>query len=141
MPPTNKDVAKRAGVSIATVSRVVNDLPNVSPAIRRRVLRAVKELHYQPSRTAQRLRAKRSRVLGLVISDIQNPFFTSVVRGIEDLAHEHGYSLVLCNSDENAEKERLYLDVMRAEGVAGVILAATSEKNPHVQVLIEHDIP
>src|SRR5712692_9189481 len=112
-PPTNKDVANRAGVSIATVSRVVNSLPNVRPELRRKVLRAVKELNYQQSRTAQRLRAKRSRVIGLVISDIQNPFFTSVARGIEDVASERGYSLVLCNSDEDPEKERLYIDVMR----------------------------
>jgi LacI family fructose operon transcriptional repressor len=140
-PPTNKDVANRAGVSIATVSRVVNSLPNVRPELRRKVLRAVKELNYQPSRTAQRLRAKRSRVIGLVISDIQNPFFTSVVRGIEDVASERGYSLVLCNSDEDPEKERLYIDVMRAEGVAGMILATTSHVNSHIRNLLAHNIP
>lgn len=140
-PPTNKDVASRAGVSIATVSRVVNGLPNVRPELARRVLRAVKELNYQPSRTAQRLRAKRSQVIGLVISDIQNPFFTSVVRGIEDAAYERGYSLVLCDSDEDPEKERLYVDVMRAEGVAGVILATTSQAIQHIRNLLAHNIP
>jgi DNA-binding LacI/PurR family transcriptional regulator len=138
---TNKDVARQAGVSIATVSRVINNLPHVRPSVRRRVQRAVKTLHYQPSRTAQRLRAPHSRVLGLIISDIQNPFFTSVVRGIEDVAYDHGYSLVLCNSDEDPEKERLYIDVMRAEAVAGVILAPTAEKNPHIQTLVEQGIP
>jgi DNA-binding LacI/PurR family transcriptional regulator len=140
-PPTNKDVASRAGVSIATVSRVVNSLPNVRPKLRRKVLRAVQDLNYQPSRAAQRLRAKRSRVIGLVISDIQNPFFTTVVRGIEDAAYERGYSLVLCDSDENPEKERLYVDVMRAEGVAGVILASTSEASQHIRNLLAHNIP
>jgi LacI family fructose operon transcriptional repressor len=140
-PPTNKDVASRAGVSIATVSRVVNGLPNVRPELRRRVLRVVKRLNYQPSRAAQRLRAKRSRVIGLVISDIQNPFFTSVVRGAEDAAYERGYSLVLCDSDEDPEKERLYVDVMRAEGVAGVILATTSEALSHIRNLLAHNIP
>lgn len=141
MPPTNKDVARLAGVSIATVSRVVNDSPNVRPRVRRKVLRAIKELNYQPSRTAQRLRIRNSKVLGLIISDIQNPFFTSVARGIEDLAYEHGYSVVLCNSDENPEKEKLYIDVMRAEGVAGVILASTRERNPEIRALLEHGIP
>lgn len=140
-PPTNKDVAQRAGVSIATVSRVVNELPNVSPAVRRRVLRAIKELNYQPSRAAQRLRVRSSKVLGVIISDIQNPFFTSVVRGIEDLAYQHGYSLVLCNSDENTEKEKLYLDVMRAEAVGGLILAPTSGGSAHLRTLLAHRIP
>ena len=74
--PTSQDVAKRAGVSIATVSRVLNDSPHVRPTVKRKVLRAVKALNFQPNRTAQRLRARQSKVLGLVISDIQNPFFT-----------------------------------------------------------------
>jgi LacI family fructose operon transcriptional repressor len=139
--PTNKDVASRAGVSIATVSRVVNGLPNVRPELRRKVLRAVKVLDYQPSRTAQRLRAKRSRVIGLIISDIQNSFFTSVVRGAEDASYERGYSLVLCDSDEDPEKEKLYVDVMRAEGVAGVIIATTSETLSQIRNLLAHNIP
>ncbi|MBI4671174.1 MAG: LacI family DNA-binding transcriptional regulator [Chloroflexi bacterium] len=141
MAPTNKDVARRAGVSIATVSRVVNQLPNVRPALRRRVLRAVKELNYEPSRTAQRLRVKRSHVLGVIVSDIQNPFFTSVVRGIEDTAYQHGYSLVLCNSDEDTAKEKLYIDVMRAEGVAGLIVAPTRQTNTHLRALLQQHIP
>jgi len=141
MSPTSRDVAKRAGVSVATVSRVLNESSSVSPDSRRKVLQAIQALDYQPSRAAQQLRARRGRVLGLIISDIQNPFFTSVVRGIEDLAHEHGYSLVLCNSDENAEKERLYVNVMRAEGAAGVILAAVSEDSPYVHSLVGQRIP
>jgi DNA-binding LacI/PurR family transcriptional regulator len=139
--PIAKDVAKRARVSIATVSRVVNKQVGVSPEVRDRVLRAIEALGYQPSRTAQRLRAKRGHVIGLIISDIQNPFFTAVARGIEDVAYQHGYSLILCNTDEDSEKERLYLDVMRAEAVAGVILATTVEENPGVRQLIEGGIP
>jgi len=139
--PTSQDVAKRAGVSIATVSRVLNNAPHVRPEIRRKVLRAVKALNYQPNRTAQRLRARQSKVLGLIISDIQNPFFTSVVRGIEDVAYQNGYSLVLCNSDEDPEKEKLYVDVMRAEAVAGVIIASASETQPHIDTLLDTHIP
>jgi len=139
--PTVKDVAKRAGVSVATVSRVVNNQGNVSPEVRDRVQQAIGVLGYQPSRTAQRLRAKHGRVLGLIISDIQNPFFTAVARGIEDVAYRHGYSLILCNTDEDSAKEHLYLDVMRAEAVAGVILASTVEEHPHVRQLIENGIP
>jgi len=139
--PTSQDVAQRAGVSIATVSRVLNNAPHVRPAIRRKVLRAVKALNYQPNRTAQRLRARQSKVLGLIISDIQNPFFTSVVRGIEDVASHNGYSLVLCNSDEDPEKEKVYVDVMRAEAVAGVIIASASEAQPHIDTLLDAHIP
>jgi len=139
--PTSKDVAKYAGVSIATVSRVVNKQGNVSPEIRAQVQQAIEALGYQPSRTAQRLRAKRGHVIGLIISDVQNPFFTAVARGIEDVAYQHGYSLILCNSDEDSDKEHLYLDVMRAEAVAGVILATTVEENPGVHQLLEGGIP
>ncbi|CAG0947673.1 Catabolite control protein A [Anaerolineae bacterium] len=139
--PTSQDVAKKAGVSIATVSRVLNDSPHVRPAARTKVLRAVKALNYQPNRTAQRLRAKQSKVIGLIISDIQNPFFTSIVRGIEDHAHRHGYSLVLCNSDEDPQKEQLYINVMRAEAVAGVIITSTLDSNPLLSDLRDHKIP
>ena len=139
--PTSQDVAKRAGVSIATVSRVLNDSPHVRPAVKHKVLRAVKALNFQPNRTAQRLRARQSKVLGLVISDIQNHFFTSVVRGIEDVAYHNGYSLVLCNSDEDPAKEKLYIDVMRAESVAGVIIASASEAKPHIDDLLDAQIP
>jgi DNA-binding LacI/PurR family transcriptional regulator len=141
MASTSQDVAKLAGVSIATISRVINGYPHVSATVRRKVLRAVKTLNYQPNRTAQRLRAKRSRVVGLIISDIQNPFFTSVVRGIEDLAYQQGYSVVLCNSDEDPQKEHLYIDVMCAEDVAGVIIASASEASAHVQALLDRNIP
>ncbi len=139
--PTSHDVAKKAGVSVATVSRVLNGSPLVTESARRKVLRAVKALNYQPNRAAQRLRAGRSHVIGLIISDIQNPFFTSVVRGIEDVAYQHGYSLVLCNSDEDPDKEKLYINVMRSEEVAGVILASASEANPQVDDLIAYNIP
>ncbi len=128
-------------MSVTTVSRVLNNLPNVRPEVRERVLEAVQALHYHPSRTARRLRAKRSSVIGLIIPDIQNPFFTSVARGIEDAAHRRDYSVVLCNSDENADKERLYVEVMCAESVAGVILATTSDGSPSVSLLMDCGIP
>jgi DNA-binding LacI/PurR family transcriptional regulator len=139
--PTSHDVAKKAGVSVATVSRVLNDSPHVRPSVKRKVLRAVKTLNYQPNRTAQRLRAKQSKVIGLIISDIQNPFFTAAVRGIEDVAYHNGYSLVLCNSDEDPAKEKLYVDVMRAEAVAGVIIASASEAESQIGDLLDARIP
>lgn len=138
---TSQDVAKKAGVSVATVSRVLNGSPLVTESVQHKVLHAVKELNYQPNRTAQRLRAGRSQVIGLIIYDIQNPFFTAVVRGIEDVAYRDGYSLILCNSDEDPEKEKLYINVMRSEEVAGVILASASEAAPQVDDLITYNIP
>lgn len=121
------DVAKRAGVSSATVSRVLTDKPHVSEAVRRRVLEAAKALNYRPNRIARSLRERRSRVIGLMVSDIQNPFFNTVVRAVEDAVHPHGYGVFLCNSGEDPGRERLYLELLVDEQVAGVILAATQE--------------
>jgi len=125
---TLKDVAQRAGVSGATVSRVLNGKGNATPAVRNRVLRAAAALRYQPNRTARRLRIRRSEVIGLILSDIENPFFTALIHGVEDVAHRNGYSLILCNSGEDPKREQLYSEVMRAEGVAGVVIATTSDR-------------
>lgn len=122
-----KDVAKLAGVSTATVSRVLNNNPNVSNKNRALILNAINELNYRRDRVARSLRVNKSLIIGLIISDIENPFFTSVVRGVEDIAHENGYSVLLCNSDESIEKERLYLDVLLAEKVTGIIISPTSD--------------
>ena len=100
-PAKLSDVALRAGVSTASVSRVLTEKPHVSEAVRKRVLTAVQELDFRPSRVARSLRSQRSLVIGLIISDIQNPFFTAMVRAIEDETYRHRFSLVLCNSDEN----------------------------------------
>jgi len=105
------------------------------------VLRAIEELNYQPSRVARNLRTRSSRTLGLIISDIQNPFFTSVVRGVEDVAYAHRYTLLLCNSDEDPDKEKLYVDVLQAEQVAGMIVSPTREDTPHFTPLVEAGYP
>jgi len=136
-----KDVARRAGVSSATVSRVLANKPHVSEEVRQRVLAAVEELGYQPSRVARSLRVQRSRIIGLIISDIENPFFTSLVRAVEDVAYEHQYAVFLCNSDEDIEKEKLYIDLMRAEKVAGVVISATRETDNPCQRLTDANIP
>lgn len=128
MASTVKDVGKRAGVSGATVSRVLNGKGSPSPAVRERVVKAAAALRYQPNRAARRLRVRRSEVIGLILSDIENPFFTSLIHGVEDVAYRNGYSLILCNSGEDPKRERLYSEVMRAEGVAGVVIATTSDR-------------
>lgn len=122
------DVARAVGVSTATVSRVLNNQPGVDPRLAATVRKAMKELGYRPSRVARSLRTRQSRVWALIISDIGNPFFTDMVRGIEDVAYAAGYSIILCNSEEDPAKEASYLELAIAESVAGVILMPTGKE-------------
>jgi LacI family transcriptional regulator len=117
------DVAQRAKVSAATVSRVVNGRATVDPALAARVQQAMRELDYRPNAVARNLRRSRTSLWAVIISDIGNPFFTSLVRGVEDVAQKAGYSVVLCNSDEDPEKEARYIDAALAEQMAGVIIS------------------
>jgi DNA-binding LacI/PurR family transcriptional regulator len=120
---TIRDVASAAGVSLSTVSRVIHGHPAVNHDLQKRVLEVIAQMDYQPDRSAQRLRSKMSSVIGLIISDIENPFFTSVVRGVEDVAYRHQMTVVLCNTDEDPKKQERYVDVMVKERVAGLIIA------------------
>ena len=120
------EVAKLAGVSPATVSRVFNDM-GVSEAKKRAVREAAQQLRFAPNRAARTLRRQASEVVALVIPDIENPYFTEMARGVEDVASEAGYSVVLCNSDSQIDKEATYLQIAIAENMAGVILAAASD--------------
>lgn len=122
---TINDVAAKAGVSTATASRALNGKSTVDPTLAARVLTAAADLDYQPNGPARNLRRQETAVLALIISDVENPFFTSIARGVEDVAQAVGYSVVLCNSDENPEKERRYIDVAIQERVAGVVLSPT----------------
>lgn len=123
MPTTIKDVATRADVSVATVSRVLNGVASVDPAMARRVRAAAKALGYEGNPVARSLRTQKSDLLALIISDIGNPFFTAVARGVEDVAQTAGFSVLLCNSDEDSHKELRYLDIARRSMVAGVLLS------------------
>jgi LacI family transcriptional regulator len=117
------DVAQEAGVSIATVSRVMNNQPNVNGELSKRVRDAAGKLGYRPNGIARSLRTRSTAVITLIISDIANPFFTAITRGVEDVARESGYSVLLCNADEDSEKERIYLGVAEQSQSAGVILS------------------
>lgn len=119
---TIRDVARAAQVSTATVSRVLAGLNVVSDELARRVQSAARKLRYQPNRVARSLRARTTRTIGVLIPNIQNPFFTGVVRGIEDLLQATDYTLLLGNSDDNPAREKAYLDLLRAEGVGGLVL-------------------
>ena len=120
------DVARRAGVSPATVSRVFNGT-SVSEEKAAAVRAAAEELGFTPNRTARTLGSESSEVIALVIPDIENPYFTEMARGVEDAASEAGYSVVLCNSDAQAEKEATYLRIAIAENMSGVIIATADE--------------
>jgi DNA-binding LacI/PurR family transcriptional regulator len=140
---TLQEVARRAKVSIATVSRVLNKSDKVVPETRAAVEQALLDLGYRPNRVARRLRMNsgRAHLVGLIIPDIQNPFYAEIARGVEDAAYAHQYALILCNSDENLEKERFYLDVMRDESVDGLVLPPFDETDLAVVEMVESGMP
>src|SRR4051812_17156133 len=137
---TISDVAKRAGVSPATVSRVMNGTTDVSPARAERVRKAVADLNYVPFSPARALRRQLTDVWAVIVADIENPFFTSVVRGIEDGARERGTRVVLCNADEDPIKEAEYIDIAISERMGGVIIAA-SRSSINLDPLLERNVP
>lgn len=135
------DVARRAAVSPATVSRVLNQRESVNSEMARRVHDAVDALGYQPNSVARSLRGRSAPVWAVVISDVENPHFTSLVRGIQDVARANGKSVVLCNSDEDIAKEAEYLNVALAEQVSGVIISPASDRATDIGALLDRAIP
>ncbi|WP_238010584.1 LacI family DNA-binding transcriptional regulator [Dactylosporangium sp. AC04546] len=133
------EVAALAGVSPATVSRVMNGM-SVSPERSKRVRDAAEALAFRPNRVARTLRRQHSEVIALVIPDIENPFFTSMARGVEDVAQAAGYSVLLCNTDEDHDKEARYLDIAVGANIAGVVIAAAGDRSD-VSVLIDRGRP
>ncbi|GIH16768.1 LacI family transcriptional regulator [Rugosimonospora africana] len=138
---TITDVARAADVSAATVSRVLNNPDGVSPELRQRVIEAIDALGYRPNSSARSLRTRATRVLGVIVSDVTNPFFTSMVRGVEDVAQKSGYSVMLANTDEDLAKEQRYLEVFAAEQIAGVVLSPASATDTRIDVLSRRGIP
>jgi LacI family transcriptional regulator len=137
---TIDDVARAAGVSVATVSRVLNGTGRVTQERADRVRAAASRLGYQPSGPARALRRQRTSVWAVIIADIENPFFTSMVRGIEDVAMDEAHRVVLCNSDEDLSKEAAYIDIAIAERVAGVVIAVASTTESILDPLLSRSI-
>lgn len=143
-----KDVARVAGVSPATVSRVLGN-GAVSEELRAQVEAAVRQTGYRPNLAARRLRSRHNQTIGLIVADIRNPFFTAVSRAVEDAAYAAGLRVILCNTDENPEREALYLTLMEEERVTGVIFAPTRRTaesigvapRPYPMVLIDRTGP
>ena len=123
---TIKDVAREAGVSVGTASQALRENPTVRETTRQRVRAVATRLRYQPSALARGLVTRRTHTVGLLISDIANPFFIRAVRAIEDVAQENGYNVILCNTDEDPAKETQYLRVLMEKRVDGIILATTA---------------
>ncbi|MDZ7692477.1 MAG: LacI family DNA-binding transcriptional regulator [Balneolaceae bacterium] len=140
---TVEDVAKEAEVSTATVSRVFSGSAKVNESTTKRVLKAANKLKYRPSRVARRLRAKNSQsmVIGLIVTDLQNPFFSDIARGVEDVAYDSKNGVIVCNSDEDPEKESFYLDTLLDEQVAGLIMAPTTGNKEYIQRIVKKNIP
>ncbi|HZR56153.1 MAG TPA: LacI family DNA-binding transcriptional regulator [Terriglobales bacterium] len=137
-----KHIAKRAGVSLGTVSNVINNTTPVKENLRRKVAEAIQELQYHPSRLAQGFRRNQTTILGMIIPDITNPFFPAVVRGVEDVAYQHSYRLMLCNADNDPSKEIEYLKELRSYRMAGLILIPSimSEINALTDLEVD-DVP
>lgn len=141
MPATIADVATRAGVSTATVSRVLAGLGGARPDTRQRVLRSARELGYRPSGVARSLKMRTTRTLGLIVTDIGNPFFPELVRAVEDAARDRDYGVLLCNSSENAEREAAYLELLAERRVDGVVIASSGIGRRHRAWLASAPVP
>jgi len=132
---TIKDVAERAGVSISTVSRVLNgkSKDHMRPETEERVLQAIKELDYSPNRYARVLKRQRTGVIGVLAPDISNPFFSQLLRGVENVAYRHDYLVLTCDAENSLEKENRYIEILIEERVDGVIYISSASQNEEVE--------
>ncbi len=124
-----RQIASRARVSVGTVSHVINQTANVREPARRRVLAAIKHLGYQPSLLARGLRRNQTTIIGMIIPDISNPFFPHIVRGVEDVAYQNSFRLMLCNTDNDVQKEQVYFHELHAYRMAGLIVIPAADSS------------
>lgn len=141
MTATIADVAAQAGVSTATVSRVLAGLGQARPETKARVFEAARALDYRPSEVARSLKRRTTQTLGLVITDIENPYFPQLVRSIEDAARALGYTVLLCNAADDPEREAAYLDLLADRRVDGLIIASSSLGDRHGEWLSSPPVP
>ena len=139
--PTIQDVARKAGVAPMTVSRVINQSGYASADVRARVLAAVEELGYMPNTLARSLRIRRILTLALILTDITNPFFTTLARGVEDAASKAGYTVLFGNTDESEEKEMHYLETILQKQVDGILLVPAGGSALSVELIRHHKTP
>ncbi|MFV2061922.1 MAG: LacI family DNA-binding transcriptional regulator [Chloroflexota bacterium] len=138
---TLRDVARRAGVSTATVSRALRSAVGTDPATRRRVQEAARALHYRPSGVARSLKLRSTTTIGLIVTDIENPYFPQVIRAVEDAARDRGYSVVLTDGRRDPEREIRSLEVLAQRGVDGLIIASSALTERHRHWIEERPCP
>ncbi len=132
-----KIVAKKAGVSTATVSRVLRDYPGVRSKTKKKVLKAIKDLKYEVNAVARSLRQKKTHTIGIIVGNVLSQFYSTIAKSVEDVAQRKGYNLILCNGDDDPEKELKYLKVLRSNRVDGIIFTPTGKNADYVNSLIE----
>jgi LacI family transcriptional regulator len=138
---TIREVAESAGVSYATVSHVINNTRLVSPETRERVLAAMDALNYRPNALARSLRQGKTNTIGLVLPDSANPFFAEISRSIEDEAFKKGYSVFLCNTELDTQRELFYVDVLSKKQVDGIIFVAAGDQADSLDFLLQRRMP
>lgn len=141
MNVTIYDVAKKAGVSIATVSRVINNSDLVSERTSDKVKAVIEELHYSPNVIAYALTKKSTLTLGLLIPDIANPFYSELSRGVEDAANDYGFNVIMCNTDYSVDKEAVYITLLKQKIIDGFIISSTHHSDKNIVELLEEDRP
>lgn len=144
MAATLNDIAEASGVSISTVSRVLNgksEKYRISAETDELVHRIAREMNYRPNQLARGLRLKKTNTIGLLAPDVSNPFFAYVIKRVQKVAHELGYSLVVCNTDETVELEREHVNLLYRKRVDGIIAMPVGTEYDHFEDLLEKDIP
>ena len=138
---TIKDIARRVNVSDATVSRVINNSPNVKPQTREKVHKAIEELNYYPNSLARGMRSKRTNSIGLLLADITNPFYAETAKTIIERAGKHGYSIILCTTNNDINEQKKYIDVLLQRKVDGFIFASVHWKDPSLSAIMGAGLP
>lgn len=141
MKPTIRNVAQEAGVSISTVSKVIHQTGSISEQTRKKVLQAMSKLNYHPDIAAASLRGKRTKVIGLLIPDISNPFYAEVARSIEDRSCELGFNVMMCNTDNDIEKEKTYLSLLASQRIDGLVVASAFRSTDLLEAMVEQGVP
>lgn len=138
---TQKVIAKVAGVSVNTVSRALNDKPDVNPETKNKILKLAKEFRYTPNLLAKGLKVGETKSIGVVLSDISNPFFSGVIQGIEDVAQKKSYSIIVCNSNEEYEREERSIRLLIQKRVDGVLITLVEKKTLDISYLKDMNVP
>ncbi|MGA8941833.1 MAG: LacI family DNA-binding transcriptional regulator [Thermoactinomyces sp.] len=138
---TMKDIAEYTGVSTATVSRVLNDNYPVNIETKKKVLKAMKELNYEPNLVARNLRSRKSNLVAIIVADIKNPYYTNIAKQIDDYLFTEGYNLIICNTDESPKKEKEIIRMLLSRNIDAIAIAPSDSQNTDLSGLIDQNVP